>query len=274
MEEDEDECPHGLDPAWCSFCIRKAAGEPPPGVRRPRVPAAPKARARPPATGVRTGSSGATLRGASAPAPRGPVEALVALRKVLFHVTAFQAWPCIEELGLLPAAEVLDGDPRLRAARTEDIAVAHPSGREILVREQRSMARANMETHLDGIGLDEWFELVNERVFLFARQRELTTYLSRHREAGGIDLVVFDTARLLAAAKGRVEVTTVCPTAPVPWEHCRCRDRDTFEAIETFKGDVADIEEVTIVGGINDVRRLVVRVMRYHPDGKTEVVLG
>jgi hypothetical protein len=219
-------------------------------------------------------ASGATLRGAPARPPQGPVEALVALRKVLFHVTAYQAWPAIEELGLLPAVEVLAGDPRLRAARTDDVAVTHPSGHQILVREQRTMARANMEAHLDGIGLDEWFDLVNERVFLFARQRELTTYLSRHREAGGLDVVVFDTARLLGAAKGRVEVTTVCPTAPVPWEHCRCRDRGTFEPVEAFKGDVADIEEVTVVGGIEDVHRLVVRVMRYHPDGKTEVVLG
>jgi hypothetical protein len=35
---------------------------------------------------------------------------------------------------------------------------------------------------------------------------------------------------------------------------------------------VADIEEVTVVGGLDDVEPLVSRVVRYHPDRTTEVV--
>jgi hypothetical protein len=136
------------------------------------------------------------------------------------------------------------------------------------------MARSNIEAHLDGIDLTEWLDILNERVFLFARQRDLTTFLARYRESEGQDVLVFDTARLMDAAKGRFEVTTVNSTAPVPWEHCRCRGRDTFEPIGSFSGDVADIHEVTIVGGIERPADVVVRVMRYHPDGTTEVVLG
>ncbi|MGH9126252.1 MAG: DUF7002 family protein [Acidimicrobiales bacterium] len=216
----------------------------------------------------------ASKRGAPAAAPRGPIEGLAALRKVLFHVTAYQAWPSIEESGLLAAAQVLDGDPRLQTTRSQPVEVTLAAGGQVVVRDQRAMARSNMEDHLDGMDLAEWLDLVNERVFLFARQRELTTYLGRNRELGGQDVVVFDTARLLAAARGRVEVTTVNPTGPVPWEHCRCRGRYTFEAIEAFRGDVADIEEVTVFGGIEPVTGLVTRVMRYHPNGKTEVVVG
>ncbi len=250
----------------------------PTGVRRPRVPAAPKPRTR--STGAASGArraspaAGASRGPAAAPPPRGPAEALVKLRKVLFHATAYQAWPSIAELGLLPPNQVLADDPRLGATRPGPIHVAHLSGHDISVRDQRPMARANMEAHLDGIGLVEWLAILNERAFLFARQRDLTTFLGRYRETEGQDVLVFDTARLLGSAKGRTEVTTVNSTAPVPWEHCRCRNRDTFEPIDSFAGDVADINEVTIVGGIEHAADLVVRVMRYHPDGTTEVVVG
>ncbi|MDP9075486.1 MAG: hypothetical protein M3N98_15240, partial [Actinomycetota bacterium] len=211
---------------------------------------------------------------ASAPPVRGPVDTLSSLRKVLFHATAYGAWPSIAELGLLPTTELLAGDPRLATPRLEPIGIVHPAGHGVSVRDQRPMVRANIEAHLHGIGLSEWLAILNERTFLFARQKDLTTFLGRYQEAEGQDVLVFDTARLLAAAKGRTEVATVASTAPVPWDRCPCRNRDTFEPIETFAGDVADIHEVTIIGGIQAAADLVVRVIRYHPDRTTEVLVA
>ncbi|MDQ6618066.1 MAG: hypothetical protein M3083_25800 [Actinomycetota bacterium] len=260
----EDECPHGLDASWCTFCRRKAAGELPSGVRRLRAPAA----ARP-----RRTSAGAAPRRAEV-SPPGPADGFAGLRKVLFHASAYGSWPSIAELGLLPTNQLMADDPRLGAARLESIGLVHPSGHDITVRDQRPMMRANIDAHLDGIGLPEWLGVLNERVFLFARQKDLTTLLGRYQESEGQDVLVFDTARLLTAAKGRVEVATVSPTAPVPWERCPCRNRDTFEPIDSFVGDVADIAEVTIVGGVERVVDLVVRVVRYHPDRTTEVLVA
>ena len=238
----------------------------PTGVRRPRPPVAPKPRRT-------TVAKPAAARTPPSPS-RGPVDGLVRARKVLFHASAYGAWPSIAEVGLLPTSQLLAGDPRLGTARLEPVAVAHPSGNDISVRDQRPMMRANIEAHLDGIGLNEWLDLLNQRVFLFARQKDLTTFLGRYQEAEGQDVVVFDTRRLLAAAKGRVEVTTVASTAPVPWDRCPCRNRYTFEPIETFDGDPADIHEVTIIGGVEQAADLVVRVIRYHPDRTTEVLVA
>jgi hypothetical protein len=204
----------------------------------------------------------------------GPADGLVRARKVLFHASAYGAWPSIAELGLLPTDRLLAGDPGLRTARLNPIPVVHPSGNDISVRDQRPMMRANIEAHLDGIGLNDWLDVLNQRVFLFARQKDLTTFLGRYQEAEGQDVVVFDTRRLLAAAKGRVEVTTVPSTTPVAWDHCPCRNRYTFEPIGTFDGDPADIHEVTITGGIEQAADLVVRVIRYHPDRTTEVLVA
>lgn len=272
---DDEECPHGLDPAWCTFCRRKAAGILPGGVRPARPAPATQPRKAPATRRAPASSPGPSPRPASrAPAPRGPADSLVALRKVLFHASAYGAWPLIAESGLFPTSALLAGDPRAQAPRSQSIDVAHPSGQAISVRDQRSMIRANIESHLDGIGLAEWLDILNERVFLFARQKDLLTFMGRYQETEGQDVLVFDTARLMAAAKGRVEVATVSPTEPVPWQRCRCRNRTTFEAIDTFDGDVAEIQEVTVVGGLQNVGDLVTRVTRYHPDRTTEVLLG
>ncbi|MBO0747554.1 MAG: hypothetical protein J2O47_04355, partial [Acidimicrobiaceae bacterium] len=137
--------------------------------------------------------------------------------------------------------------------------------------DQRVLMRSRIETHLDGIGLGEWLAILDERVHLFARQKELTALLTRY-QGEGQDLLVFDTPRLLASAGDRVEVATVVTAAPEPWASCRCRGRDTFVPLALFEDSVEDIEEVTIVGGLEDVTSLVSRVVRHHPDRSTEVV--
>lgn len=193
---------------------------------------------------------------------------------MVFHAAPYGAWPSIADLGLLTARELLGDDARLRAIRPGSIELELESGSPISIRDQRAMARANIEAHLDGIDLEEWLEILNERLFLFARQKDLTTFLGRYQETEGLDVLVFDTRRLLAAAAGRTEVTTVPSTAPVPWDRCPCRNRSTFEPLEAFVGDVGDIQEITLVGGLPEVVPLVGRVIRYHPDRTTEVLVA
>jgi hypothetical protein len=266
----EEECPHGLDPSWCTFCRKRAAGEPPTGVRRPRATVPAKNRAAP--SGA-VASKRAPARAAEN-LELGPAETLAKTRKVVFHASPYGAWPSIAELGLLTAKELLGDDARLRAIRSDSIELELDPGHPISIRDQRHMARANIEAHLDGIDLAGWLDILNERLFLFARQRELTGFLGRYQATEGLDVVVFDTARLLAATTGRVEVATVPSTAPIPWDHCPCRGRETFEPLAEFAGDVGDIQEITVVGGLPDVVALVGRVIRYHPDRTTEVLVA
>ncbi len=193
---------------------------------------------------------------------------------MLFHASAYGAWPAISERGLLPAAQLITGDPRLLLPRNESFVVKDPAGHDITIRDQKAMMRSNIESHLDGIELRDWLGILNERIFLFARQKDLILFLGRYQESEGQDVVVFDTAKLLTAAQGRVEVATVAATAPIAWERCRCRGRATFQPVDSFAGDIADIQEVTIIGAVENVPDLVVRVMRYHPDRTTEVLVA
>jgi hypothetical protein len=257
----DDECPHGLDPSWCTFCKQRAAGAPPRGVRRPATKVAAPRKVRAP-----TPRPAASIQ---------PPAALARLRKVVFHASAYGAWPAIAELGLRTAAQLLadSADPRLGTVRSKNIEVV-ASGHPVTIRDQRPMARAGIEAHLDGIGLDEWLVALNERVFFFARQKGLTTLLARYQESEGQDVLVFDTARLLRSAAGRVEVTTVNVAEPASWNRCPCRSRATFVPLAAYSAAIDDIEEVTVVGGVERVADLVSRVVRYHPDRTTEVLLG
>jgi uncharacterized protein YhdP len=204
--------------------------------------------------------------------PLTPPRALARLRPVLFHVTALGAWESIGATGLRTAAKLVADAGRtpptgLRATAVE---VGTDVGSAVL-RDQRLQVRSRIEAHLDGIGLAEWLGILDERAHIFARQKDVTAMLTRY-QAEGQDLMVFDTARLLAAGGDRVEVATVASAAPEAWGTCRCRGRDTFIPLALFDDPVADIEEVTVVGGLDDVEPLVSRVVRYHPDRTTEVV--
>ena len=207
---------------------------------------------------------------------RHPAAELARLRKVLFHASSYGAWPTIAELGLRTTGELLaaSGLARPAAARTKNIDVILESGHNVTIRDQRPMVRAKIEAHLDGISVREWLDILNERVFLFVRQKELTAMLGRYQEAEGQDVVVFDTSKLLAATATRMEVSTVNSSEPVPWTRCPCRSRSTFLPIGSYSGSVGDIEEATVIGGIDDVSTLVVRVIRYHPDHTTEVLVA
>ena len=191
---------------------------------------------------------------------------------MLFHATAYGAWESIRETGLRTASKLLADAGRGPLPGLREAAIGlDVEGTPAELRDQRALMRSRIEAHLDGIGLDEWLEILDERVHLFARQKELTSLLTRY-QGEGQDLLVFDTARTLSAAGDRVEVATVVSAAPEPWANCRCRGRDTFVPLTLFEGSVDDIEEVTIVGGMEDVVPLVSRVVRHHPDRTTEVV--
>ena len=191
----------------------------------------------------------------------------------MFHATAYGGWESIAESGLRTAAQIL-GDVAPARIREDDIVMEAPAGGTYSVREQRLMARGRIEDHLDGVALPEWLALLNRRAYFFAQQKDLSTHLGRYQHTVGQDVLVFDTARLLATARGRVELTTVNPTQPDGFGRCRCRGPETFIPLPGFRGSPAEVVEVTVVDGLESVEGLVGRVVRYHPGAPPEVIVG
>ena len=255
----DEDCPHGLDRAWCTLCKQATL---PAGVRRIGQKPAPRT----------TRSASSPRPRAAAPVGRSSTDSLGTLRKVLFHASGYGAWDSIAESGLRTAA-ALSGEMPLGRLREAEVKLTDEEGRTAVLRDQRGMLRANIEQHLSDVDLAGWLSLVNNRVFLFAQQKHLTTLLARYVPSGGQDVIVFDTGKLLAAARGRVEVVTDELAAPEPWAHCPCRGPDTFVPIESYRGSPSDVTEVAVVGGLDNVRSLVSRVVRYHADHTTEVLV-
>ena len=197
----------------------------------------------------------------------------MATRKVVFHATALGSWPSIEKHGLWTASTLASGAAALGRVRSESFSVPGPGDTEVVIRDQRPMQRSNIEQHLDRISLTDWLGLLSERLFFYAHQKALTTLLNRYVPSGGQDVITFDTRRLVAATRGRIEVTTVVTAEPTPWGHCPCRGRATFTPLESYRGSPADVEELAVVGDIEDVTPLVTRVVRYHPDKRIEVLI-
>jgi hypothetical protein len=254
----DDECRHGLDAAWCTICKPKPAP-----VKRAPAPRAqslrPKSSARPSRPPV--------------PVDVGPDRALGALRPSLFHATAYESWPSIASFGLRTARQLADEAgvqlPSGLRPGPLDVSVAGGIAR---IRDQRAMDRAKIDDHLDEITLEQWLAIMNERAFLYARQNELTTLVNRYRPEGQ-DVILFDTPKLIRAMVEQIEVTTVSAASPQQWATCPCRGRETFVPLPLFEEAVADIQEVTVVGGIAEVDGLVRRVIRHHPDGSIDVVV-
>ena len=220
----------------------------------------------------RTGGSSRATTPRSVATPLGPAAALARARKVVFHATSYGAWESIAESGLRTADQILEA-PAVRF-REDDVVVAAPAGGTYRVRDQKLMARARVQDHLDGINLREWLALLQRRTFFFVAQRDLITHLARYQQSVGQDVLVFDTARLTRAAAGRIEVTTVNPSAPDAFGFCPCRGPSTFIPLGAYQDQPGDVVEVAVVDGLQSVEGLVDRVVRYHPGGASEVLVG
>lgn len=220
----------------------------------------------------RTDGSPRPVTARSAAPALGPVAALARARKVAFHATSYGSWESIAESGLRTADQILEA-PSVRF-REDDVVRPAPAGGTYRVRDQRLMARARVQDHLDGIDLPQWLALLHRRAFFFVAQRDLLTHLARYQQSVGQDVLVFDTARLAKAAAGRIEVSTVNPSAPDAFGFCPCRGPATFVPLGAFQAQPGDIVEVTVVDGLESVEGLVNRVVRYHPGGSSEVLVG
>jgi len=263
----DEECPHGLEADWCTLCKQVREGVLPAGVRRPpaRRPTRPG-----PGNGRPPGRAGASR--SPARADRSPADGLIRLRRVLFHAAPYGAWPSIAGHGLRTAAQLAEeaGRPPMVTLRDDPVDLDQPWP-GLRLRDQRALARSRVEDRLDGLSLAEWVAVLNERVFLYAQQKDLGTLLARYQREGQ-DVLVFDTARLVAAGGPRVEVTTVALGAPLA-EDRGPLSRGLFQPLASFGDSPGDIVEVTVVGGLEDVDGLVTRVVRYHPDRRTEVLV-
>jgi hypothetical protein len=200
--------------------------------------------------------------------------ALAARYPALWHCCFSGAWPGICAYGLQSVAslaELAQVPARLRERlihqrRTRSERLDLPHAHQAVLRDQGPLSSRSLEHHLKGIGVEAWLALLSARVFLFTRERHVQRLLVAYK-ADGQEVIKLKTAALLAACAGRVEVTTINSGA-LPRTTSPSRGADTFVPLETFPADkVAAIQEVTVLGGIENIQPLTTSVIRHVPDG-------
>lgn len=201
------------------------------------------------------------------------IDVLVRRYPRLYHMAERETWPSIKKHGLLSTSAVLDfhgitGSEREgfeRKHRHEKVAVG--ANVPIVLRDQKPMAPDRLAQALqDGITPTEWYELLNAKVFMWAREERLLNLLNaRHYRALEHDVLTVDTASLIAAHHKAI---WLCPmnsgnTFPIPHR----RGRGTFLRIADYPAKRSgqpekEVAEVVVDYSVPDIDQHVVEVRR------------
>jgi hypothetical protein len=154
------------------------------------------------------------------------------------------SWNSICEHGLLSTSALLDlfeiVGPERHAIesthRPESITISHPQYGVAVIRDQKPMSEAKLRTCLLDMEPREWYELLNQRVFLWPTKQRLMGLLNARAYRNSPHVVIeVDTSILLEQVLNR---TTLSPInsgstvyVPVP------RGKETFRPLSEYPQD-------------------------------------
>jgi hypothetical protein len=170
------------------------------------------------------------------------VELLIERYPRLYHMAESGSWASIEQHGLLSTTALLDLFEVQASAREEieakkrpeSVEIRHPRLGAAWIRDNKPINETVLRRTLVGMSEADWYRTLNSRVFFWlsedrlSRLRNAPPYRARQH-----DILVVDTARLLAAHGSSVELAhlnsgAVHPSANYP------RGAGTFRAIPDY----------------------------------------
>lgn len=201
-------------------------------------------------------------------------ELLVARYPKLWHMAEAKAWASIKSHGLLSTTGLLDlfgveGDQRTlieARRRTESVRLEHPDHGVAWVRDNLPINETVLRRTLTGMGLEDFYRLLNGRVFFWVsrerldRLRNAAPYRDRKH-----DILVLDTAAVVERHGAEIELCHLNSGAVHPAADY-LRGVGTFQKIEDYpwsercKVSSEPLVEVTIPYGVEDIDDLVLSV--------------
>lgn len=190
----------------------------------------------------------------------------------LWHLAHGDAWPAIQDHGLLSAAGLVAAcqvpadrsDALLTRRRLTAEVVEHPEFGRAVLRDQRPLHEGKLQSALTGgLTVSDWLRLLNGFIF-FCPTREALETLYRAYEAEPAVVLEVRTGSLAAAYGSLLRVATINAGAvlynPSP------RGRETFLPISRLQGKKA-VKEVVIQGAVYDLADHLITVEQWLPDG-------
>lgn len=205
----------------------------------------------------------------------------------LYHMAEDGSWESIQKYGLLSTNALLtlygyQGQDRRKLVcerRPESVAIARPGLPGAVVRDQKPLTHSALQKCLiDGTTPEEWFEILNERVFFWLSKERLLGLLGARAYRNRPQTVItLDSASVVSAHRTRMSLSPINSGAtiyrPTP------RGRGTFMSISEFpfeerrrrKAIKDAVVELTVLGGLRDVMKHVIVVHRVKNGTKREL---
>lgn len=203
----------------------------------------------------------------------------------LYHMAEEGTWESIRRNGLLSTSALLDlyeitGQERLeieREHRPESRRIEHVIHGAAVVRDQKPMREALLRRCLIGLTPNEWYEILNRKVFFWLTRERLIRLLSARAYRNRTHCVItVDAAQLLNRHAEDVRLSPINSGStlfnPQP------RGRDTFlplgeypfQAWKKKRGGTNNaIAELTVEYNVPDIAEMTVRVV--HMQGPEEI---
>ena len=201
-------------------------------------------------------------------------EGLAELYPRLYHMAEADSWESIVKHGLLSTSALLDlfginGEERQNIElrrRGKSHEMTHPLNGRVVIRDQKPIIESKLKACLKGCTLEQWYRLLNGRVFFWLTKKRLNTLLSakEYRERPHTVLTL-DT---LSLARKYIRSITLSPlnsgnTLPI----AHPRGISTFSRMKDYpfeerlrRGTYYTVVELAVEGGIPDVVNYTIRV--------------
>lgn len=183
---------------------------------------------------------------------------------VLYHMAEGGSWPSIQKHGLLSTEALLklfeiaeDRQEKILSRwRSGPEVISHPLHGTAVLRDQSPMPEAELQNCLNAMTSRQWYQLVNGKVFFWAREWHLRSFLRAYR--GRSHLVISIDAALLLKLHG--ERVRLCHINSGSVRGRKMRGTDTFKTVADYSGSPSSVREVTVEFKLSGIQTLAVSV--------------
>jgi hypothetical protein len=146
------------------------------------------------------------------------------------------------------------------------------NGFTIEIRDQKPLSLSRLKSALKDATVPEWLLMLNERVFFWPSEDRLKHFLQAASYAKSVHLVIeVDTKALLDHCDERVFISSMNTGTTSPY--AASRGRSTFQLVTEYpRRRRSTVAEVSVVGGVPDVRAVAKRVYRFFDGAEIERV--
>lgn len=212
---------------------------------------------------------------------------LATLYPRLYHMAEDDSWESIIKHGLLCTSSLLTlfetNDPKRRAIerqrRARSYVVEHPRHGRAVIRDQKPLIESKLKASLKDCTLEEWYLLLNGRVFFWLTKNRLDVLLSAREYRNKPHLVVtLDTGKLASDYSQRITLSPMNSGNTQPVAHPR--GKATFSTMEDYpfqerlkRGPDYTVVELAVEGGVQDVKSYTLSAEKMLSDDGRVVVL-